>query len=178
MQVNHMITERLRTKGKETLDYLKDNKQKAGFIKDFFTPFLVEEPITLKKEESADGTKMIDTGDSLEKQVKEFVDTYISSFQSLYDLIPFFCYIVDDPYQDKSEQSKALLQSYLSLCKLTRVDLIQRIMLVCISDKTFSNNNTNNVIFDRVEASEFKLLNRHEKQGESKTLFSMLYSGM
>ena len=61
---------------------------------------------------------------------------------------------------------------------MVQIDLVQRIILVSISEKTFSNTETRNVIFDRIAASEFKLLNRHEKQGETKTLFSMLAKGL
>ena len=54
-------------------------------------------------------------------------------------------------------------------------------MLVYISKKTAKTSHSyghGEVYFDRIAASEFKLLNRHEKQGEYKTLFTMLYKGM
>lgn len=68
MQVNHMIAEQLKTKGKETLDFLQNNKNKPDFIRNFLKPLLVDVPLELKKDEEAeDGTKMIDTTDTKEK---------------------------------------------------------------------------------------------------------------
>lgn len=77
--------------------------QKSDFIKKFLKPLLSEVPIVIKEEIAEDGTKMIDTTESKEKRVKVFIEKYISTFQTIYDLIPLFSYICDDPYLSKSK---------------------------------------------------------------------------
>ena len=55
--------------------------------------------------------------------------------------------------------------------------MLQRLLLKRAGEKLESTYNSRDIIFWRIRASEFKLLNRHEKAGECKTLFSMLADG-
>ena len=92
--------------------------------------------------------------------------------------MPLFSYISEDPYLDKKESMKLFLQQYLEVNKMIRIDLLQRMLLKRISEKLDYNRYTDMVVFYRIKASDFKLLNRHEKAGECKTLFTMLADGL
>ena len=70
-----------------------------------------------------------------------------------------------------------LLQQYLEISKIIRIDLLHRILLKRVSEKLESTSHIPGVVFWRIKASDFKLQNRHEKAGECKTLFSMLADG-
>ena len=91
--------------------------------------------------------------------------------------MPLFSYISEDPYLDKKESVKQFLQQYLEVNKMIRIDLLQRMLLKRISEKLDGSESTDMIVFYRIRASDFKLLNRHEKAGECKTLFSMLADG-
>ena len=70
------------------------------------------------------------------------------------------------------------MKDYHDLCQLTWLELIQRIALLNIADRTpYAEIGKPSVVFWRVRASDFKDLNRYEKANENKLMFTQLYNG-
>ena len=162
-QINNLMTEKLKRRGKKTLDFLDKNRHKPNLVRTFLKK-LLKIPKNSKVVEDGEieadneSTKQIDTYTEKQSDLKAFIDEYISVSQLLFDLIPLVTYIYEDPYHLQSKEGKELLENYRDVANMSRHDLIQRIALKNISEVTPVDSTPKpRIMINRLIASAFAL---------------------